>query len=73
MKSELRLVPHAVLPNKSVIEVWYDGKFVATVTGLDGPGIRFISKHIYAGNFHIHPELNDASGVGFIVIILKEI
>ncbi len=45
MKSELRLGPHAVIPDATVVEVWYDGEFVATVCGADGPGVRVVSKH----------------------------
>lgn len=45
MKSELRLVDHKVLPGERVIEVWYGGEFVATVTGADGPGVNVISKY----------------------------
>ncbi|MCI0741056.1 MAG: hypothetical protein L0Y72_18585 [Gemmataceae bacterium] len=45
MKSELRAVPHSVLPDQFVFEVWYDGRFIATVAGADGPGVRIITKH----------------------------
>lgn len=45
MKTELRLQPHTVLPVKYVVEIWYDGKLIGTVTGADGPGVRIVSKH----------------------------
>jgi hypothetical protein len=28
-----------------VLEVWHDGRFIATVTGADGSGVRVICKH----------------------------
>ena len=46
MKSELRLCDHTAIPGAKVVEVWYDGEFVATVTGADGPGVRVISKYL---------------------------
>lgn len=46
MKTELRLQPHHVRPDTIVVEVWYDGQFLATINGVDpGPGIRIVSKH----------------------------
>jgi len=45
MKSKLKIEPHQMIAGETVIEVWYDGKFIATVTGADGPGVRVISKH----------------------------
>ena len=45
MKTELRAVPHSVVPGVTIFEVWHDGKFIATVTAADGPGVRVISKH----------------------------
>lgn len=52
MKSELRLQPHSVIPDACVIEVWYDGKLIATVAGADGPGVRVITKH----KLYAHPQ-----------------
>ena len=45
MKTELRAVPHSIVPGSTIFEVWHDGKFIATVTGAEEPGIRVISKH----------------------------
>ena len=45
MKAILREAPHSVFPSQTVIEVWYNGEFIATITGADGPGVRIISKH----------------------------
>ena len=45
MKSEIRVRQHEVYPSQSVVEVWFNGEFIATVTGADGPGVRVISKH----------------------------
>lgn len=45
MKTELRLGRHAVIADANVVEVWFDGKFIATVAGADGGGVRVISKH----------------------------
>lgn len=45
MKTELRARPHALLPDQQVFEVWHDGRFIATVSGADGPGVRVITRH----------------------------
>jgi hypothetical protein len=45
MKTELRPVPHSIVPGVIIFEVWHNGKLIATVTGADGPGVRVISKH----------------------------
>ena len=45
MKTELRLRPHVILNDASVIEIWHDGVFIGQITGSDGPGIRIFSKH----------------------------
>ncbi len=45
MKTELRAVPHSIVPGATIFEVWHNGQFIATVTGADGPGVRVISKH----------------------------
>jgi len=39
MKTELRPVPHSIVPGATIFEVWLDGQFIATVTGADGPGV----------------------------------
>jgi hypothetical protein len=44
-KTELRLRPHQVLPNATVVELWHNGDFIGQVTGADGPGVRVISKY----------------------------
>lgn len=44
-KSELRLQAHSVLDDANVIEVFWRGRLVCTVTGGDTPGVRVISKH----------------------------
>ncbi len=46
MKSKLRLSQHPVSAGQNVIEVWYGGEFIGAVTGADGPGILFGSKHL---------------------------
>jgi len=45
MKTQLRLAPHSQLRGENVIEVWYDGEFIAEVVGADAPGVRVISKY----------------------------
>lgn len=45
MKSELRVKAHSVLPGAQMVEVWYGGEMVATVTGADGPGVRVVLKY----------------------------
>jgi hypothetical protein len=46
---EFRVAKHSVIPNRNTIEVWYDGKFIASIYGYDGAGvgagIRIVSKH----------------------------
>jgi len=42
---EFRVVPHHFLPGVSVIEVWEDGQFLATLTPGKGGELRVISKH----------------------------
>jgi hypothetical protein len=44
-KSKLILKDHAVLPGEMTIEVWYEDRFIATVTGADGPGVRVMTKY----------------------------
>jgi len=45
MKSGLVLKRHEFLINENIIEIWNDGKFIGQVTGLDGRGIRVVSKY----------------------------
>lgn len=54
MKAELRIAHHAILPEEDVVEVWYAGKFIATVTGWDGPGVRIISRHMLTAQIDDH-------------------
>jgi hypothetical protein len=44
VKTELRPVPHSVT-GVTILELWHNGQFIATVTGADGPGLRVITKH----------------------------
>jgi hypothetical protein len=44
-KTELRAVAHSIVPGATIIEVWHDGQFIATVAGADGPGVGIISKY----------------------------
>jgi hypothetical protein len=46
MKTEIRVVPHHMVPGANVIELWYDGEFVGEITGADGRGVRVISKYL---------------------------
>lgn len=45
MKTELRMAAHQIHPGATVVEVWWNGQFLAEVTGADGPGVRVITKH----------------------------
>lgn len=45
MKSELKVCAHKAIPGHLVVEIWHDGKFVGTVAGADGPGVRVLSRH----------------------------
>lgn len=67
MKAELRVKPHSVLPGVQIIEVWHDGRFVATVTGADGPGVRVISKHAMTAR----PAPEDGSGINVLEIVVR--
>lgn len=44
MKSDLRVSLHSLIPGNHIVEIWHDGEMIGTVTGLDGPGVRIISK-----------------------------
>lgn len=46
MKTELRLVPHVVLPDEQVIELWHNNVLIGLVAGADGPGVRVISRYL---------------------------
>jgi len=49
MKTTLRVSSHLVRPGETVVEVWHDGQFVATIAGVDGvPGVHIISKYTLA-------------------------
>lgn len=48
MKAEIRVRPHGGLSGQNLIEVFYDGHFIATVVGADGPGIRIVSRYLNA-------------------------
>jgi len=67
MRTELHLKSHH-LTDSNVIEVWYKGVFLATITGcVDWPGVRIISKHKIHG-MHTEP---DADGVMTIEVDIK--
>jgi hypothetical protein len=61
--TELRARPHHVRPGATVIEVWHDGQFVATVTAAsaDGPGVTVISKYPLAATVTEHGPLAEAT------------
>lgn len=44
-KSQLKLMPHGIIPDQNVIEVWHDEKLIGTLYGSDGPGVRVVSKY----------------------------
>jgi hypothetical protein len=46
MRTELRVKDHSVLPDTKIIEIWYAGAFIGTVTPADGPGVRIVSKYL---------------------------
>lgn len=46
MKTKLELSHHRVLAGENVVELWYNNQFIGTITGADGPGFRFISRHL---------------------------
>ena len=64
MKSELRIAAHAVIDGAVVVEVWFGGVFLATVTGADGPGVRVITKHGIVVD-HLDPRDH---GVGAVTV-----
>lgn len=53
MKTTLHVVPHSVLPDHHVVEIWFENKLLGTITGADGPGVRILSKHIDPSDFAI--------------------
>jgi hypothetical protein len=55
VKAELRPAPHLVDGDRTVIEVWYDGVFLATVVAADGPGVKIISKHQLVATLDVPP------------------
>jgi hypothetical protein len=59
VKTELRAEPHAVLPGAVTVELWHDGRFIGTVVGADGPGVRVITKHGIVAK----PAPDDGSGI----------
>ncbi len=67
MKSDLRLKPHSVQPGVNVIELWHDGKFLATITPADGAGVRVVSKH----GIQATPAPEDGSGVNVLEIVVR--
>ncbi len=46
MKTQLRSVPHSILRDEVIIEIWHNGQFIGTIAGADGPGVRIISKYL---------------------------
>ena len=52
-KAKLKIADHSLLPGESVIEVYYEGEFIASIYGADGPGVRIISKHKVLAINHI--------------------
>ena len=44
-RTQLRLAAHSVRVGDAIIEVWYDGEFIAQVTTSEGPRIKVISKY----------------------------
>jgi hypothetical protein len=67
VKSEIRVKPHAVLPGVHVVEVWHDGRFLATIAGAEGPGVKIITKHAIQGK--TMPD--DGSGVNVLEVAIK--
>jgi hypothetical protein len=45
MKTELHSKPHSMVPSQTVVEAWHDGKLLATITGMEGPGVKIVTKH----------------------------
>ena len=68
MKTELRVKAHSILPGQQVIEIWHDGKFIGTVAGAPGPGVRVITKHPMEAT----TAPDDGSGVNVIEIKIDE-
>lgn len=44
-KSHLKMDSHILLEEQETVEIWYEGQFVASVYGGEGPGLRIMSKH----------------------------
>jgi hypothetical protein len=43
--TELRPKPHSVRPGETAVELRHDGQFIGTITGAEGTGICFLTKH----------------------------
>lgn len=50
MRSELKPDRHRIRQGESVVEIWFDGELLGTITAADGPGFKIISKHISSAN-----------------------
>lgn len=61
MKTEIRVVPHLVIPGAQVVELWHGGQFIGTVVGADGPGVRIISKHLRNSHAAIRISIGDGA------------
>lgn len=66
MKTELRLKKHDVLMDQHIVELYYNGEYIGAIYGVDGPGIRIMTrKQINAnpvipfqGNGAVHHMIN---------------
>lgn len=68
MKSELRIAAeHVDGSGAVVVEVWHGGRFIASVYGADGPGVRVVTKHRMIVD-HLHP---DDLGVGAVTVQIR--
>ena len=64
MKTKLIPKTHGFSEGATVIEVWHDGKFIATNTGAEGPGVRIFTKNELSAT----PEPEDEIGVHVLLV-----
>jgi hypothetical protein len=70
LKAEFKIVPHLVRENCDIVEVWYNGRFMATITPGDPgtPSIHVVSNKIaHRQEITIHDDLPDVFVFTFAV------
>jgi hypothetical protein len=45
MKTEITIARHHTIPGLIIASIWYDGQRIASICGIEGPGIRITSEY----------------------------